>query len=170
MTTKGFITTLLCAYGYDRRIKIEYDKFYKAYFIEASNKDGHEICISHAVSLIDVISQITYCMNENCVSVNWRYVDTPLKYIINDNLRNEMIRLEDEQNQEDLIQAEKLKPIFKWRDENNPCITCTINKKDHWDSIHYNCELHHFHSCKILLEFEEIYKNKIHEKETHDPY
>ena len=99
MTTKDFITTLLCAYGYDRRIKIEYDKSYKAYFVEASNKDGHEIYISHAVSLIDVISQITYCMNENCVEVNWRYVDTPLKYILNDNLRNEMITIEDERNE-----------------------------------------------------------------------
>jgi len=169
MTTKDFITTLLCAYGYDRRIKIEYDKSYKAYFVEASNKDGHEIYISHAVSLIDVIYQISNYMNDNCIETTLRYVDTPLKYILNENLRNEMVRLEEEQNQKDLIQWEKLKPIFKWRDENNPCLTCTINKKDHWDSIHYNCELHHSNSCKILLEFEETLKNKIHEKETHDP-
>ena len=99
MKSTDFITLLLCAYGYDRNIKIEYDKSYKSYFIEASNKDGHEICINHAVSLIDVISQITYCMNENCVSVNWHYVDTPLKYILNDNLRNEMITIEDERNE-----------------------------------------------------------------------
>jgi len=169
MTTKDFITTLLCAYGYDRRIKIEYDKSYKAYFVEASNKDGQEIHISHAVSLIDVIYQISNYMNDNCIETTLRYVDTPLKYILNENLRNEMVRLEEEQNQKDLIQWEKLKPIFKWRDENNPCLTCTINKKDHWDSIHYNCELHHSNSCKILLEFEETLKNKIHEKETHDP-
>lgn len=148
MTTKNFITTLLCAYGYDRRIKIEYDKFYKSYFVEASNKDGHEICISHAISLIDVISQIIYCINKHGASVNWRYVETPIKYIIDENMRNEMIRLED---------------------ENNPCPTCSINKMDHWDSIHYNCELHHSHSCKILLEFEEIFKTKIHEEEKINP-
>lgn len=169
MTTKNFITTLLCAYGYDRRIKIEYDKFCKAYFIEASNKDEHEICISHAISLIDVISQIIYCMNENSASVSWRYVETPIKYIIDENMRDEMIRLEDEQEQKAKIQNEKLKPIYNWRDENNPCPTCSINKMDHYDSIHYNCELHHSHSCKILLEFEEIFKTKIHEKEIHDP-
>lgn len=169
MTTKNFITTLLCAYGFDRRIKIEYDNCYKFYFIEALNKDEKEICIDYAISLIDVIYQISNYMNDNCIETTLRYVDTPLKYILNENLRNEMVRLEDEQNKKDFMLAEKLKPIFKWRDENNTCLTCTINKKDHWDSIHYNCELHHFHSCKILLEFEETFKTKIHEKEIHDP-
>lgn len=113
MKSTDFITLLLCAYGFDRNIKIEYDNCNKFYFIEALNKDEKEICIDYAISLIDVIYQISNYMNDNCIETTLRYVDTPLKYILNENLRNEMVRLEEEQNQKDLIQAEKLKPIFK---------------------------------------------------------
>ena len=36
---------------------------------------------------------------------------------------------------------------------NHPCPNCPDNKKDHWDSIHYNCEEHHRMRCAKLLDF-----------------
>lgn len=53
---------------------------------------------------------------------------------------------------------ERTRPLGDWRNENNPCTTCQINKKDHWDDIHYNCELCHNNSCKILRDFESEYE------------
>ena len=55
---------------------------------------------------------------------------------------------------------EKIKPVYDWRDANNPCPNCTINKKDHWDIIHYKCELNHKNSCKILIDFQNELTNK----------
>ena len=52
------------------------------------------------------------------------------------------------------------KPIQEWHEKNNPCPKCEINKKDHWDDIHYNCELNHAHSCKIMIEHYEKLSEK----------
>lgn len=48
-------------------------------------------------------------------------------------------------------------PLFKWLSDNNPCINCTDNKRDHWDDVHHNCELCHNHSCPKLKEFDANY-------------
>ena len=51
----------------------------------------------------------------------------------------------------------KTKPASDWWKENNPCPKCEINKKDHWDDIHYNCELCHAQRCPILKEAQKKY-------------
>ena len=48
---------------------------------------------------------------------------------------------------------EETKYITDWCKENNPCPNCKINKKDHWDDIHYNCAENHHMRCPILKEY-----------------
>lgn len=33
-------------------------------------------------------------------------------------------------------------------------IYCKINKKDHWDDVHYNCAENHHSRCPILKEYQ----------------
>ena len=43
--------------------------------------------------------------------------------------------------------------VADWCNENNPCTNCKINKKDHWDDVHYNCAENHYMRCPILKEY-----------------
>lgn len=163
MTNKDLFKILLCSYGYDRNIKIETfrtDNGTVGYEIEAENEKGD---VFHNVDgegvMFDIFVILDY-MKQNNVVHKSKWSGIPLKYMLNDAEREKLV------NQWDALEAqirkdiERMTPLWKWREENNPCPTCTINKKDHWDSIHYNCELCHTHSCSILLDFGKKYDDK----------
>lgn len=163
MTNKDLFKILLCSYGYDRNIKIETfrtDSGTIGYEIEAENKEGN---VFHNIDgegvVFDVYIILDY-MKQNNVAFKSNWWSVPLKYLLNDAEREKLVNQWDANDVQIRKDIERMTPLWKWREENNPCPTCTINKKDHWDSIHYNCELCHTHSCSILLDFGKKYDDK----------
>ena len=153
MTNKDVLKMLLCYYGYDRNIQI--DSFYGeggciGYEVHAENKDGDFYEEANCEGIMFHIHCIINYMNKNNIKYKYKWMDMPSKYILNDSLREKSIKLWDEQDEKIRQSIERDKPIFEWIKNNNPCPKCTINKKDHWDSVHYNCELCHTHNCSLL--------------------
>lgn len=155
MTNKDVFKILLCSYGYDRNIKIETyygDGGCVGYDIYAENKKGdfyHEIdCEDFMFRIYEILKY----MKENEVGFKsdwWRYT---AKYACDEESRNSLISGWDKRDDDNKKWSIAYKPIEEWHKKNNPCPTCTINKKDHWDDIHYNCEINHTHQCKIMIE------------------
>ncbi len=137
MTNKDVFKMLLVSYGYDRNIKIETYRGNEGclgYNIYAENKEGdkyHEISCENFMFHFYMILNYMKEQNQPFKSDWW---SVRIKYVCDDKIRNSLIK------------------SWEWHEKNNPCPICTINKKDHWDSIHYNCELNHTHSCKIMIE------------------
>lgn len=162
MSNKDVLKILLCTYGYDRNLKINTyygDNGSIGYDVYAENKNGDVYSEINSDGLMFHIYNIHNYMKSNNANLETKYWGYNINYVLNDKIRESFISnidIIESQTQESLT---NLKPIFQWRKDNNPCPTCQINKKDHWDSIHYNCELCHTHSCDILSKFDETYHN-----------
>jgi len=154
MTNKDLLKILLCSYGYDRNIKIETyrgDGGFIGYDTYAENKEGDQY---HEVSCEDFMFQVYVLLDfmkseEAPFKSSWWSV--PIKYVCDESERNSLIDGWDKHGEHNKKWSIAYKPIEEWHKQNNPCPTCTINKKDHWDDIHYNCELNHTHQCKIMI-------------------
>lgn len=156
MTQKDIFKILLCSYGYDRNIKI--NKYYGeggfiGYEIYAENEEGDYFEEENCEGFMFHIYCILDYMKENNVGFKSNYWNLIPKDVTDDNSRNALIATWDRNKEEIQQRIIKDKPIEEWKNKNNPCPSCTINKKDHWDSIHYNCELCHTHSCDIMIKF-----------------
>lgn len=170
MTNQDVFKALLCSYGYDRNIKIETyrsNEGYLGYEIYAENKEGDCFHEMNCEGFMFIIYQILDYMKTNNADFKSNWWNYSIKQVSDEKSRNSLIATWDERDRliaEDII---KMQPCVDWMKENNPCPTCKINKKDHWDIIHYKCELNHNHSCKILLNYldesnkfrENLYKN-----------
>ncbi|MCK9574728.1 MAG: hypothetical protein WC979_03270 [Candidatus Pacearchaeota archaeon] len=169
MTNTDVFKVLLCSYGYDRNIKIESyrgDSGELGYSVYAENKTGdsyNEICCENFMFHVYLILKF---MKENNVGFKSDYWSYPTKYVIDDNSRNNIIANLDERDTQLAKDLEELSPVIKWRDDNNPCINCKINKHDHWDDIHYNCELCHTNSCELLKNFQNEYRKILSKRNT----
>jgi hypothetical protein len=97
-------------------------------------------------------------MKSNNVALTTDWFNFSAKHIFNDELRNSAIIKRDEDNEKIKKSIIDMQPSFEWYNKNNPCPTCAINKRDHWDTVHYNCKLCHTHSCDILLKFNADYE------------
>jgi hypothetical protein len=73
--------------------------------------------------------------------------------LLDDNERNKVYEHQKKVAEETKRYLEETKYITDWCKENNPCPNCKINKKDHWDDIHYNCAENHNMRCPILKEY-----------------
>jgi len=161
MTNKDIFKILLCTYGYDRNIKIE---TYRGeggcigYDIYAENKDGDSYSDVGCEGLIFSIFQILDYMKKENVSFKSKWWYPSVKDLCNDVTRESIIAIWDKQDAKTDDFIEKTKPLDEWRKKHDPCPSCSINKKDHWDIIHYNCGLNHTHSCPIMLEFNSKYE------------
>lgn len=93
----------------------------------------------------------------------------PNKYITDDELRHQIIDEELARQKRTQKYLKETKYITDWAEKNNPCPECKINKKDHWDVIHYKCEGNHTNTCPILKEFQkkhsEMYREYNERKE-----
>lgn len=158
MTQKDTIKILLCSYGYDRNIKItpfRTDYGTIGYEIYAENKEGDifdEVC---GEGFMFIVYQILKHMKKEKAEFESNWWNTPTKYVLDDEEREKIINQFDERDKKIAEDREKLKPLKKWQEENNPCPKCTINKKDHWDFVHYNCELNHTNRCEIVKKYYE---------------
>lgn len=155
MTNKDVLNILLCSYGYDRNIKIE---TYRGeggcvgYDVYGENKSGdfyHEVCCEDFMFHVYMI--LNY-MKEHNASYKSDWWSIRVKDICNDATRESLTKSWDSRDDYNLRWAIAYKPLQGWHEKNNPCPTCNINKRDHWDDVHYNCELFHTHQCKIMIE------------------
>lgn len=162
MTHADLLKMLLCSYGYDRQIRIE--KYNNGegigYEVYAENEDGDFYEETNGEGLMFHIYCILNYMKEHNIGFKSEYWTVNTKDIINDSTRKSLISRWDKDKEEIIKNIAKYKPLEDWKKENNPCPACTINKKDHWDIVHYNCELNHTHSCSIMLDFLEKVKIK----------
>lgn len=163
MTNKDLFKIILCSYGYDRNIKI--DTFRTeggtiGYEIEAENDKGDVFHNIDGEGVVFDVYMILDYMKQNNVGFKSNWWNIPLKYISEDRERENLIKRWDSNEEQTQLDIEKMTPLWKWQKENNPCPTCAINKKDHWDTVHYNCELCHTHSCDILTKFHKEYDNQ----------
>ena len=157
MTIKEIAKLLCILAGYDKNIKFESnstDDISKKYYkIEA--EDGEDNYIS-----ADGFGTIEFLSNILDEIKSQPHHDTKfwlnfysIKDVLNDEFRNINQQIEDN-NLTEIKETSRLsQPFFDWIKQNNPCPNCTINTKDHWDDIHYNCEKFHTMSCPILWEF-----------------
>lgn len=155
MTNKDVLKILLCHYGYDRNIKIDTYRGVGGcvgYDIHAENKDGEEYSEISCEGFMFHVYMILNHMKETNASFESKWWGIRAKDLCDDEVRNSLVESWDKQEESHKEWAIKNAPIDEWHKKNNPCPTCTINKKDHWDDIHYNCELYHTHSCSIMIE------------------
>jgi hypothetical protein len=156
MSNKDVFKILLCSYGYDRNIKIETyhgDGGWIGYDVYAENKDGDFYQQTDCEDFMFHVYEILDYMKQNGAPFESRWWKSVAKTVCNDEIRESLTNLWDEQDAKTEYSIETEKPIGEWRRANDPCPSCAINKKDHWDDIHYNCELNHNHSCPIMLKF-----------------
>lgn len=165
MTGKDVLKLLLCSYGYDRNIDIQMyhgEGGCIGYEVNASNAEGDYYLEENCEGLMFHIYCILDYMKENKVPYKHDWWSIPVKDIINDEVRNNLLQKFDEHDE--CVKKSRVvnQPLFDWLAQNNPCIGCTINKHDHWDDVHYNCELNHNNSCELLKkrdkDFEEFKK------------
>ena len=166
MTNQDVFKILLCSFGYDRNIKItKYygDSIIVGYEIHAENKDGDEYDEAGCEGLMyHVYSILNYMKEQNApFKTDWWHCSP--QDATDDTLRQSIVVQWDKQDKKMENEREMLAPIFKWHKENNPCPNCAINKHDHPDDIHYNCELNHTHTCKILITYLDEYSTMLRE-------
>lgn len=184
MSGKDMLTLLLCAFGYDRNIKIETENVGYSeprYIIHAENKDGD--CYDRDDSeglmfnIYEIISYMTnYDKYINGPSEKTRKFDlhnlhfetmwwnVPPKRILNENERNTMVKEKDERDRKLQEECDKLKPFFEWEKKNNPCNTCT--EKVPLTSLpagwHHDCEICYNQSCPKMRRFFDVeYKEEM---------
>ena len=158
MTTEEIAKMICILGGFDRNIEFQSypselgERFYE---MQAYNKDGECITIYESGTvtfLANLLEEIVKYTKFDKIPHWIRYAHAP-KYILDDEYR------ENRQAEEELTdlfnekESEISQPFYQWIKENDPCPNCTINKKDHWDDIHYNCEEFHNMRCPILWEF-----------------
>lgn len=154
MTQKDFIKLLLCMHGYDRSINIEISNLGvngTLYDIQAENTDRtDDLSIYENGFYFTVYELLEYFKTKNLKSF---YFDVPLKSIFNDKEREEILDYNIKEQQKLNKYLKKMESIDKFISDHNICINCKINKKDHWDDIHYNCEICHNNTCKYMVDF-----------------
>jgi hypothetical protein len=158
MTNKDVFKILLCSYGYDRNIKIETyhgDSLDIGYDIYAENKEGDCYEEINCEGFMFHVFKILEYMKDSKANFKTNWWNCSPKYVLDETQRNKRIAAWDKHDKEIEQSIIDMQPFLKWSEENDPCIDCKINKHDHWDDIHHNCELNHNHSCKLLLKFNE---------------
>ena len=172
MTNKDLFKILLCSYGYDRNIKIDTfrtDEGTFGYEIEAENEKGDVFYSVNGEHIMYNVFEILDYMKQNNVAYKSKWWGVPLKYVLDDAEREKSVKQWDDNDAQTQKDIERMTPLWNWRKENNPCPKCTINKKDHWDSVHYNCELNHTNSCNILKDFNREYNDRLQEYKKNKP-
>lgn len=162
MTIKEIAKLLCILAGYDNDIRYEShatDDIANNYYSILAFDDEENHINADSFGTIDFISDILESITGKYTTPVWMK-QIPLKCLLDDDYRNTFKKLE--KLKEDFY--ESIKPFEhefqKWLDANNPCPNCTINKKDHRDDIHYNCEEHHTMRCPVLRKYMDDYPIK----------
>lgn len=165
MTGKDVIKLLMISIGFDRNLSIETNKTADNathYDVSGQNEKGEWFSFD-GFSIIDVIAEFLkefrsefykegnpYQVYDFC---NTAMLDYSIKDVLNDDFRNSVYQNRREQDEAVKKYVEETRYITEWCKANHPCPNCPDNKKNHWDSIHYNCEKNYTMSCPKLREF-----------------
>jgi hypothetical protein len=171
MKNKDVFKVLLSSYGYDRNIKIETYKGeggYIGYEIHAENKEGDYYHEENCEGFMFHIFKILEYMKDYKANFKSQWWNCNIKQVSDDIFRNSLIAGWDKHDKEVEQSIIDMQPFLEWSKKNDPCTNCKINKHDHWDTIHHNCELCHNHSCELLLNFNNDSYNFIHNKHSSD--
>ena len=161
MTNKDFIKLLLISVGCDKKYKIEVNRTSDGSYIYDIYGEGEEEgqCI-HIIeydmygvilSFLNDIKENPDLLDKLNYSVNHLYQ----KSLLDDDTRNSVYEQKKKAAEKIERYIKETKYITDCCKENNPCPNCKINKKDHWDDIHYNCAENHHMRCPILKEYAE---------------
>lgn len=178
MTNKDFIKLLLISVGCDKEYEIDSHRTDDGsiYYSASGKGDTEDQAIYFdGVGIYDLILNFLNNIKENpdidlLNKLNYSINYLTQKSLLDDDIRNSVYEHQKKAAEETERYLEETKYITDWCKENNPCPNCKINKKDHWDSIHYNCELNHNNRCSILKEYhndrDELYNEyREHKKE-----
>lgn len=161
MTNKDFIKLLLISVGCDKKYEIDSHRTDDgSIYYSASGKGDNEdqAIYFDGFGIYDLILNFLNNIKENpdidlLNKLNYTINHLSQKSLLDDDIRNSVYEHQNKAAEETERYLEETKYITDWCKENNPCPNCKINKKDHWDSIHYNCELNHNNRCSILKEY-----------------
>lgn len=161
MTNKDFIKLLLISVGCDKKYEINSHRASDGsyvYDIYGEGEENGQYINIIGYDMYDVILSFLNCIKENpdidlLNKLNYNINHLSQKYLLDDNERNIVYEQQKKTVEETERYIEETKYITDWCKENNPCPNCKINKKDHWDDIHYNCEENHNMRCSILKEY-----------------
>ena len=161
MTNKDFIKLLLISVGCDKKYEIDShrtDDGSTYYYVTGEGYDENQAICFDGFSMYDLVLSFLNnikedpdidLLNKLNYSVNHLYQ----KSLLDDDVRNSIYEQQKKDAEEAERYIEETKYITDWCNENNPCPNCKINKKDHWDDIHYNCAENHYMRCPILKEY-----------------
>lgn len=138
-TTKDFLKVLYCKAGYAKNIKVE--RYYGegwtvCYKMSGENKEGDVLMLEGTASEIIDDYLETY-KRDGDVDVDW--IGSELKYMANDEIRNSIVKQNEERDRAIQESIKRLSPAYEWAHKNNPCPKCN-NKKEINDIVHDNCE------------------------------
>ena len=186
MTNKDFIKLLLISVGCDKKYEIDSHRADDGsiyYEVDGEGYDENQSISFDGFGIYDVILGFLRCIRENpdaslLNKLNNSVNHLSQKSLLDDDIRNSVYEQEKKDAEEMKRHKEETKYITDWCKENNPCPNCKINKKDHWDDIHYNCAENHHMRCPILKEYlnkmnklyDEYQKRKREELKNGDTY
>lgn len=157
LSRKDIMKLCLCSINYGKGITIDSTicsdgSTYYEVSAKHNFKNDNEIRIV-CFGIYDFICEFVSYIKEHDIEYDYVLSKQTLKAILDDKTREFLIRHEIKRKEKVEKYLEETKYITEWCEKNNPCPNCKINKKDHWDNIHYNCEENHNMQCQILKEY-----------------
>lgn len=197
MTTKDYIKLSLIAAGYVKNIQIEInqhgiDTEYSVYgetwdyeepdgdFIDTEavcNLKGDVISMEYENSLLWVLTEIHSKQKDCKLKFFYRLLDLSIKDLLNDELRENIIRAEDERQIKTEEHCRKMKPVWEYVDSINPCNKAPDCGGDFDDSdtchgfwkcthqYHNNCDLRYKAFRDLAHSLESAYKKYAYNQE-----
>lgn len=162
MTNKDFIKLLLISVGCDKKYEIyshRTDDGSTYYEVTGEGDEENQSIYFDGFSIYDLILDFLNNIKEDpdidlLNKLNYSVNHLSQKSLLDDDIRNSVYEQQKKHAEEIKRHIEETKYITDWCMENNPCPNCKINKKDHWDDVHYNCAENHYSRCPILKEFQ----------------
>ena len=161
MTNKDFIKLLLISVRCDNKDdndshRTDDGSIY--YYVTGEGYDENQSICFDGFSMYDLILSFLNNIKEDTDidllnKLNYSINHLSQKSLLDDDIRNLVYEQQKKAAEEMERYMKETKYITDWCNENNPCPNCKINKKDHWDDIHYNCAEHHHMRCPNLKEY-----------------
>lgn len=162
MTNKDFIKLLLISVGCDKKYEIDShrtDDGSTYYEVTGEGDEENQSIYFDGFGIYDLILNFLNNIKEDpdidlLNKLNYSINHLNQKSLLDDDIRNSVYKQQKKHTEEIQRHIEETKHITDWCMKNNPCPNCEINKKDHWDDVHYNCAENHYSRCPILKEFQ----------------
>lgn len=162
MKNSEYLKLMLCIYGYTEDISIEQETKgvgFVTYEVHAYNPEIDDEFSNWGESFQHILSLMCLHFNNMGVKPTFFWVDFPVKSIIDDDTRSEILKKEQERKEKLNKWFEETRWVSELSEKYNPCPNCKLNTHSHPDSIHYNCEECHTNRCPFMRKFYDIISN-----------